>query len=206
MELEEVVRRILEKQSLEDSHRYYSFYPGTCRNPVDPEGRGRIKVEVPLVSSRVLPNWAPPKNAVFGAVGEGRNVTPGIGSPVTVEFQGGDINRPYFTFGSPTLTSKQTSVSTPPPTPTLKSIDTTLIRFEVDDAAGTLRLFVKPAGPELELRLDTLASLTAGLLGVDLGSKGLVATDGVVTGKCACAYTGAPHPVVSLFVRARGLT
>lgn len=33
----------------------------------------------------------------------------------------------------------------------------------------------------------------------------LLPTDGVVTGMCACSVTGAPHPVVSLTVLAKGL-
>jgi len=38
---------------------------------------------------------------------------------------------------------------------------------------------------------------------VELGAEGLVLLDGVVTGQCNCAFTGAPHPVTSLVVRAK---
>lgn len=38
---------------------------------------------------------------------------------------------------------------------------------------------------------------------VELGGEDLLAVDGVVTGQCNCAYTGAPHPVTSLVVRAK---
>ena len=38
---------------------------------------------------------------------------------------------------------------------------------------------------------------------VDLGADVLNALDGVVTGACNCAFTGAPHPIVSLVVRAK---
>lgn len=38
---------------------------------------------------------------------------------------------------------------------------------------------------------------------IQLGGPTIDPTDGVVTGKCICAYTGAPHPDVSSIVKAK---
>jgi hypothetical protein len=156
-----------------------------------------VTVEVPLVSSRVLPNPALPIGAVMGPAFEGVSLVPDVGSPVIVMFQGGDINRPYYMLGSPTVASK---ASTAIASPTKRSLETKTVLVEVDDAAGTISLGFKTGEPALQMSVAGLAGLLANM--VELGASGLAPTAGVVTGECNCAFTGSPHPVVSLHVRA----
>ena len=200
--IREIIRRSLEQEGLEPANRFYSFYPGTCRSPLDPEMRGRIQVEVPVVSSKVLPTLAIPMDSVFGPgvgpLAEGESFVPDVGSPVIVMFMFGDINKPYYRAGSPNRIIKGNSAIS---TPTVRSIESKTVRIELNDVTGTFKVSIKPAGPTLEMAVSGLASLVSTM--VELGAQGLAPTAGVVTGECACAFTGLPHPATSLSVKAK---
>lgn len=196
--LNEATRRFIEEEGLEECNRFYSFYPGIVRKTVDELGLGRVTVEVPMVSSRVLPNPAMPLGAVFGPAFEGVSLVPDVGSPVIVWFQGGDVNRPYYMAGSPTVASR---ASTPTASPQKRSIESKLVRVEVDDVAGTIRFAFKSGVPAFQMSVANLAYLAANI--INLGSETLLPTAGVVTGECLCPFTTVVHADVSSVVRAR---
>jgi uncharacterized protein involved in type VI secretion and phage assembly len=65
---------------------------------VDPEQRGRVRLEVPDVLGRGLSSWAMPCVA-FGGNQSGAYVVPAVGSGVWVTFELGDPDRPVWMGG-----------------------------------------------------------------------------------------------------------
>jgi len=62
---------------------------GLVRDNVDPEGRFRLRVEVPLVPPAAL-SWAE------ACMSPGQQGVPGIGDSVWVMFEGGDPGHPVW--------------------------------------------------------------------------------------------------------------
>ena len=81
---------------------FYRLYPGLYRGVVsandDPEGRGRVRVQVAAFQDRPSPTWV--KAAMQGA-GDGRGIfwPPEVGDPVFVSFAQGQPDRPECYFG-----------------------------------------------------------------------------------------------------------
>ena len=65
------------------------LYRGLVRDNVDPEGRFRLRVEVPLVSRDVL-SW------VEACMAPEQRDVPGIGDSIWVMFEGGDLRHPVW--------------------------------------------------------------------------------------------------------------
>jgi hypothetical protein len=89
--------------------RYWGKYPGVVMNPIDPEMRGRMVVEVPDVWGPNISSWAHPC-LPWGGLSIGMFVVPPVGANVWVEFLHGHPDRPIWTgfwFGS---------LADPPPT------------------------------------------------------------------------------------------
>ncbi|WP_156830519.1 phage baseplate assembly protein V [Methylobacter marinus] len=71
-------------------------HPGVVVNPVDPEFRGRMLVQVPDVWGPNVSSWAHPC-VPWGGLTMGMYVVPPIGANVWVEFLNGDTERPIWT-------------------------------------------------------------------------------------------------------------
>jgi phage gp45-like len=56
---------------------------------------------------------------------------------------------------------------------------------------------------EIEIKAGPAGKVIVNANSVQLGGSTIDPTDGVVTGKCTCAYTGAAHPIVSQTVKAK---
>jgi hypothetical protein len=78
--------------------KYFGKYRGTVINNIDPEGTGRLMVEVPDVLGLVPSSWAVPCTPLAGPAGPpmGIYIVPPIGAPVWVEFEQGDPNYPLW--------------------------------------------------------------------------------------------------------------
>jgi hypothetical protein len=76
-------------------NRYYGKYSGRVTDNSDPDGLGRIEVEVPslLRKERV---WALPC-VPFAGDGIGFYMIPEVGTGVWIEFEGGDLSHPIWT-------------------------------------------------------------------------------------------------------------
>lgn len=64
-------------------------YVGVVSNAADPQGQGRVQVQLPSLMTGGG-QWA----AVCTAFGAPRNTGPSVGSKVLVAFENGDMNRP----------------------------------------------------------------------------------------------------------------
>lgn len=176
--------------------RFFGPWPGRVRM-VDPTGLSRVKVEVPAVSSHMLPNWAQLRGSNWGLT-EGITLTPEIGTEVWVTFLGGDPNFPFWEPGPTTAINRPASMGRPG----LRSLETKLWLVEVDDTTGMMTITDKARMNKLTLTAVGVAMLAA-TLQVHLGGEGLTPLDGVVTRMCLCSLTGAPHPDASTAVLAR---
>ena len=79
--------------------RYYGKYRGFVRDNNDPERRGRVRMEVPAVLGQGKDNWSDWGDACLpfgGAEDAGCFVIPMEGTPVWVEFEGGDTRFPIW--------------------------------------------------------------------------------------------------------------
>lgn len=71
-------------------------YPGVVVNPIDPELRGRMLVQVPDVWGPNVSSWALPC-LPWGGMSLGMYVIPAVGANVWVEFLQGDTEKPIWT-------------------------------------------------------------------------------------------------------------
>lgn len=81
---------------------YYSTYPGIVRDNVDPEKRGRIRVEVPTIlgAGKLLGAWADPHGQDLAGNSTGKFFPPYIGQTVDVMFEHGNLQYPIYVPGS----------------------------------------------------------------------------------------------------------
>jgi uncharacterized protein involved in type VI secretion and phage assembly len=83
---------------IEITEKFYGKYRGTVINNIDPEGRGRLLVEVPDVLALLPSSWAEPCVPLAGPTGPSMGVylVPPIGAGVWVEFEQGDPDYPIW--------------------------------------------------------------------------------------------------------------
>jgi len=93
-----VMERVVVELASEARERFYGKYRGTVSDVDDPDGLGRIKVEVPEVYDDVVSPWALPC-APYAGPGVGFYAIPPVGAGVWVEFEAGDPARPIWTGG-----------------------------------------------------------------------------------------------------------
>jgi len=87
---------VLTFDGLEGIGRYYSIYKGIVTKNDDPACKNRLKVCVPQVKGIIL--WAEPKGQ-HGAYKSGfKFLTPKVGDFVWVEFEGGDLSKPVWSY------------------------------------------------------------------------------------------------------------
>jgi uncharacterized protein involved in type VI secretion and phage assembly len=79
--------------------RYYGKYRGSVIDNVDPEQRGRVRVEVPDLQGTQPLTWAEACLPLAGPAGAqmGVYVVPPVGTAVWVEFEAGDPDFPIWT-------------------------------------------------------------------------------------------------------------
>jgi hypothetical protein len=100
------------------NNAYWGKYRGTVLQNIDPQGMGRIQVEVPDVLSLIPSTWAEPCVPLAGPTGPPMGVfmVPPIGAGVWIEFEHGDPNRPVWVgcrWGSPSDVPSQAQLGIP---------------------------------------------------------------------------------------------
>ena len=94
--MDDVLSQVITEQGVEGLGRYYSSYRAYVTKNVDPQGQGRIKVCVPEVNGVIL--WAISKGQHGGFNNGFKYLTPAIGDTVWVEFEGGDLSKPIWSY------------------------------------------------------------------------------------------------------------
>lgn len=98
MNLRIFIERLIH-HGLEVFGKYYSSYRGYVIDNEDPEGMGRIKVQVPVISKdKTIPVWAWPKHNFAGS-NYGMQLLPVKGDIVWVEFEMGNVTSPMWHHG-----------------------------------------------------------------------------------------------------------
>ena len=74
---------------------YYGKYRGVVTQNADPDKRGRIKARVPAVLAEQESGWALPCVPYRAGRLQQRDIPP-PGTPVWIEFEGGDLDQPIW--------------------------------------------------------------------------------------------------------------
>ncbi len=80
-----------------DEHKLTGLYAGIISDRKDPEGLGRVRVQIPGIIDESA--WCLPKGS--GAGQWGSNIVPPIGADVYIQFVNGNIDRPVYEAGWP---------------------------------------------------------------------------------------------------------
>ena len=120
-----------------NGNRYHGLYRGTVSINIDPEQRGRLRLEIPDVLGEGLSNWAMPC-VVFGGARSGAYVVPAVDSGVWVAFEHGDPDRPVWIGGwwGPQGEIPDPVLQTPPPAQCYVVQTTGQNAFVISDAPG----------------------------------------------------------------------
>ena len=89
--------RELSGQLFADASRHYGKYRGRVVDNKDPDGRGRLKVQVPSLLGDQATDWALPCFPFGGTAQTGSYLVPPVGALVWVEFEQGDLSVPIWT-------------------------------------------------------------------------------------------------------------
>lgn len=156
MDLEESKQADLacEEQCLDN--KYYGKYRGVVLDNNDPEGLGRLKIEVENIDIAELPNWAMPCTPYAGPK-EGFYFMPPIEANVWVEFVMGDVNYPIWS-GCYWNAKEDVPIleSASEPKPEIKVLQTKYHTLTIDDTAenkGSLILTCKADAVKTEMKL-----------------------------------------------------
>jgi len=82
--------------TLTTSRKYLGKHRGEVLNNVDPQGKGRLLVQVADVGGLSVSNWAMPCFP-FAGMKMGLHALPQIGAGVWIEFEQGDARKPIWT-------------------------------------------------------------------------------------------------------------
>lgn len=132
--------------------RYYGKYRGTVSGNVDPEGRGRLQVEVPEARGAGVIDWALPC-VPYAGDGVGLFALPPVGAAVWVEYEAGNLAVPIWS-GCFWLRGQIAAADALPEVAFLKT-DQASIR--IDNSTGEIRIEIGGASVTLtssEVKID----------------------------------------------------
>lgn len=160
-------------------NRFLGKFRGVVRNNADPEGRGRLQVEVPEVRGRGVLDWALPCSPYAGD-GVGFFALPPVGANVWVEYEAGNLQVPIWA-GCFWETGQIDSADANPQVMFLKTDQGTL---RIDKAMGEVKIELAGASvtltaSEAKVEAPTI-KLTANGATVELTPAGLNALQGAL--------------------------
>jgi uncharacterized protein involved in type VI secretion and phage assembly len=129
--------------------RYFGVVTGLVTDVSDPEGMGRIRVELTCLEAGNQSAWARLANPLAGA-DRGGWFLPEVGDEALVAFEMGDINQPYV------LGFLWNGDSTPPETDTLKRVLKTVSGHKItfDDNSGSETILIEDSSGVNKITLD----------------------------------------------------
>lgn len=152
--------------------KYYAKYRGQVIDNKDPNGLGRLKVQVPSVLGDVTDSWAMPA-APYAGPQVGFFFLPPIGANVWVEFEGGDHTLPIWTGGY--WTTKD-DLPLSPAGPDTKVLRTEGIFLAHNNSADSVTVDDQTLDKGLTLYVHTPV-LSEGYLKLFMGVDGLIEID-----------------------------
>lgn len=113
---------------------YFGKYRGRVANNLDPDGRGRLQVEVPAVLGEGRESWALPCMPYAGPL-VGFFAIPPVGASIWVEFEGGDPESPIWSgaFWEDGDTPPSVSKASPEAQTAMTCLETESARITLDD-------------------------------------------------------------------------
>lgn len=160
--------------------RFFGKYRALVTDNNDPEGRGRLQVQVPNVMGEQL-IWALPCVSYAGD-GVGFYAMPPLGSGCWVEFEGGDPSYPIWVgcFWS------DGEIDSADASPNIKFWKTDAVTLRIDEEAGTLTIetsdgtVVKIGDGEVKIEASEINADANGAT-LKLSSSGLDVNQGALT-------------------------
>ncbi len=166
--------------------RYYGTELGYVVDNKDPLKLHRVRVSIPnLIESSA---WALPRTMGGGNKGRGSSQVPAIGSLVYVDFIGGDVERPVYSGGPPTIpdsgpeTSEEIQAAGNDAEKVSIIHESDRLLVWVDERDGKQQLLVRDKqiedGPQIQIDLVSGVVRIAALSLLTLESVGAVVIDG----------------------------
>jgi uncharacterized protein involved in type VI secretion and phage assembly len=136
---------------MSDGVRFFGKYRGLVINNIDPEGRGRIQVQVPDVTQITPATFAEPCFPYTGQ-SSGFYIVPPPGAGVWVEFEQGDPSYPIWTGGWFAGSSEMPSVDGKVPGVPIVAITTLSNQIVLNDVPGAGGILLKTiTGAKIEI-------------------------------------------------------
>ena len=120
--------------------RFYGKYRGAVVGNVDPEGRGRLQVEVPEVRGPGVIDWALPA-APYAGDGVGFFALPPVDASIWVEYEGGNLQVPIWTG----CFWQRGQIAAADAIPEVTFLKTQQASLRIDNATGEIRIEIQGA-------------------------------------------------------------
>lgn len=140
-------------------NKYYGKYRGLVADNMDPEKRGRLKLQVPSLMGESVSGWALPCMPYGGLEDQGLFIIPDVDAQVWVEFEAGDINLPIWTgtFWREQEIPEEAAVTEQPTTRLLKTSSGHRLQF--DDASDEEKIILHHSN-DAEILMDENGSIS----------------------------------------------
>jgi uncharacterized protein involved in type VI secretion and phage assembly len=155
--------------------RYYGKFRGTVSSNIDPEQRGRIRVNVPAVLGDNDSTWALPASPYAGK-NVGLFLVPPVDALVWVEFEQGN---PDYAIWTGCFWAEGDAPASPG-LPSMKVLKTDAATITINDQAGTNSVTIETTSG-LKIVMDTSGiQLSNGSQKILLGSSSVSVNDGAL--------------------------
>jgi len=159
----------------------FGKYRATVVDNMDPQKRGRLRLQIPSVLADQQSDWALPCMPYGGITGQGMFMIPDIDAQVWMEFEEGDINRPIWvgTFWQQEDDVPEDAVKDRPTTRMLQTTSGHILQFDDEEGEERFRLF-HPAEAEMVIDKDgtvTVTDASGGKITMDAASSEIIIED-----------------------------
>lgn len=121
-------------------NRFYGKYRGVVVGNTDPEGRGRLQVEVPEVRGPGVIDWALPSSPYAGD-GVGFFALPPVDASIWVEYEGGNLQVPIWTG----CFWQRGQIDAADAVPEVAFLKTQQASLRIDNATGEIKIEIQGA-------------------------------------------------------------
>ncbi len=169
----ETLERTVERLAERSARLFFGKYRATVTDHDDPDGIGRLMLQVPAVMGETPVGWALPAFP-FAGDGHGHVMLPEVGSMVWAEFEAGNVDFPIWSGGFFLGGQMPSDAST-----TARAIVSVQGHKIVLDDGGNTLLVEHAGGAKLELTATDI-TISVGTQKIVLGPASISFNDGVV--------------------------